>query len=119
MSGFISLNNITAAICLNAIDTLEKGKCEILKNEGLSKINLSCESTMRRIVVFAFGVNFQKKLNSFSRQQWNCERCSSAVGARLLQVKKFPRKITYLSKISFKLPFDLFQRASASVHVRM
>ena len=61
MSGFISLNNITAAICLNAIDTLEKGKCEILKNEGLSKINLSCESTMRRIVVFAFGVNFQKK----------------------------------------------------------
>ena len=29
VNGFISLNNITAAICLNAIDTLEKGDYDI------------------------------------------------------------------------------------------
>ena len=28
VNGFISLNNMTAAICLNAIDTLEKGEVD-------------------------------------------------------------------------------------------
>ena len=28
VNGFISLNNMTAAICLNAIDTLEKGNAD-------------------------------------------------------------------------------------------
>ena len=82
-------------------------------------LNIGSEEIKGNSVIKKTYKELSEKQNSFSRQQWNCERCSSAVGARLLQVKKFPRKITYLSKMYFQLPFDLFQRASASVHVRM
>ena len=37
VNGFISLNNMTAAICLNAIDTLEKGEVDkLFKSFGWS-----------------------------------------------------------------------------------